>query len=347
MSETKAPAAPKKAGGFFKILLIVLLAVAGGGAGAYFYFVKAAPAQAKEAEPEPPPADRHRRARAVRREPGRRGRHPVPARQPVARRPGRGAGEGARGGRRREGAHPLRDSRAARRSSRPTKLVTPEGKDELKKAIAGAHRARRPRTQGGRCPLLRIRRPVLTRRAGGPRAAARRDLQRRRRARHGVDVGARLPAAAAAHRHPAEPVGRRRHAGRRQRRRRRATAKSSSSTTAPRSASPTSCRRRAARSANERARPPELSRGPRRARRWSARWRGWSRRGAFGALRRRRPRDRGRDRGAARRAPLARHRRRRRPPAAARPDAGPDFDGRRARARQPCRSSSSWSNARS
>jgi len=55
MSETNAPA-PKKKGGFIKLLAIVLLAVAGGGAGAYFYFVKAAPAHAKEAEPEPPPA---------------------------------------------------------------------------------------------------------------------------------------------------------------------------------------------------------------------------------------------------------------------------------------------------
>ena len=55
MSETNAPA-PKKKGGFVKLLAIVLLACAGGGAGAYFYFVKAAPAHAKEAEPEPPPA---------------------------------------------------------------------------------------------------------------------------------------------------------------------------------------------------------------------------------------------------------------------------------------------------
>ena len=51
MSETNAPA-PKKKGGFVKLLAIVLLACAGGGAGAYFYFVKAAPAHAKEAEPE-------------------------------------------------------------------------------------------------------------------------------------------------------------------------------------------------------------------------------------------------------------------------------------------------------
>jgi flagellar FliL protein len=55
MSDTTTPA-PKKRGGFFKLVLVVLLAVAGGGAGAYFYFVKAAPAHAKEAEPEPPPA---------------------------------------------------------------------------------------------------------------------------------------------------------------------------------------------------------------------------------------------------------------------------------------------------
>jgi flagellar FliL protein len=55
MSETNAPT-PKKKGGFVKLLAIVLLACAGGGAGAYFYFVKAAPAHAKEAEPEPPPA---------------------------------------------------------------------------------------------------------------------------------------------------------------------------------------------------------------------------------------------------------------------------------------------------
>jgi flagellar FliL protein len=55
MSDTTAPAS-KKRGGFFKLVLVVLLAVAGGGAGAYFYFVKAAPAHAKEAEPEPPPA---------------------------------------------------------------------------------------------------------------------------------------------------------------------------------------------------------------------------------------------------------------------------------------------------
>jgi flagellar FliL protein len=55
MSETTTAAAPKKKGGFMKLLLIILLAVAGGGGGAYFYFVKAAPAQAKEAEPEPEP----------------------------------------------------------------------------------------------------------------------------------------------------------------------------------------------------------------------------------------------------------------------------------------------------
>jgi flagellar protein FliL len=56
MSDTNAPA-PKKKGGFFKLLMIVVLAVAAGGGGAYFYFVKAAPAHAREAEPapEPPP----------------------------------------------------------------------------------------------------------------------------------------------------------------------------------------------------------------------------------------------------------------------------------------------------
>jgi flagellar protein FliL len=54
MSDTNAPA-PKKKGGFFKLLLIIVLAVAAGGGGAYFYFMKATPAHAKEAEPEPPP----------------------------------------------------------------------------------------------------------------------------------------------------------------------------------------------------------------------------------------------------------------------------------------------------
>lgn len=55
MSDTNAPASKKK-GGFLKLLVIVVLAVAAGGGGAYFYFMKAAPAHAKEAaEPEPPP----------------------------------------------------------------------------------------------------------------------------------------------------------------------------------------------------------------------------------------------------------------------------------------------------
>ena len=55
MSETNATPAPKKRGGFFKTVLLLLVAVAGGGAGAYFYFVKAAPVHATEAKPEPPP----------------------------------------------------------------------------------------------------------------------------------------------------------------------------------------------------------------------------------------------------------------------------------------------------
>ncbi len=56
MSDTNAPA-PKKKGGFLKLLVIIVLAVAAGGGGAYFYFMKAAPAHAREAEaePEPPP----------------------------------------------------------------------------------------------------------------------------------------------------------------------------------------------------------------------------------------------------------------------------------------------------
>jgi flagellar protein FliL len=55
MSEPNTTAAPKKRAGFLKIVLLMLVAVAGGGAGAYFYFVKGAPVQAKEAKPEPPP----------------------------------------------------------------------------------------------------------------------------------------------------------------------------------------------------------------------------------------------------------------------------------------------------
>jgi flagellar FliL protein len=55
MSDTNAPA-PKKKGGFLKLLVMVVLAVAAGGGGAYFYFMKSAPAHAREAvEPEPPP----------------------------------------------------------------------------------------------------------------------------------------------------------------------------------------------------------------------------------------------------------------------------------------------------
>jgi flagellar FliL protein len=54
MSDTNAPA-PKKRRRFLKFLLVVLIAVAGGGAGAYFYFFKATPAHAEEAKPEPPP----------------------------------------------------------------------------------------------------------------------------------------------------------------------------------------------------------------------------------------------------------------------------------------------------
>jgi flagellar FliL protein len=57
MSETNTTEAPKKKkGGFFKIVLLLLVAVAAGGGGAYFYFMKAAPVHAKEAKPEPPPA---------------------------------------------------------------------------------------------------------------------------------------------------------------------------------------------------------------------------------------------------------------------------------------------------
>ena len=56
MSETNATTTPKKKrGGFLKILLLLVVAVAAGGGGAYFYFLKAAPVQAKEAKPEPPP----------------------------------------------------------------------------------------------------------------------------------------------------------------------------------------------------------------------------------------------------------------------------------------------------
>ena len=58
MSET-TPAPPKKSKkGFFMMILLVLIAVGGGGAGAYFYFVKwgGAAVEAKAAEPEPPPA---------------------------------------------------------------------------------------------------------------------------------------------------------------------------------------------------------------------------------------------------------------------------------------------------
>jgi flagellar FliL protein len=56
MSDTNSPAAPKKRGGFLKTVFLLAVALAAGGGGAYYYFVKAAPAQAKEAEPEPPPA---------------------------------------------------------------------------------------------------------------------------------------------------------------------------------------------------------------------------------------------------------------------------------------------------
>jgi flagellar FliL protein len=57
MSEN-TPAPPKKSKkGFFLMILLVLLSVGGGGAGAYFYFLKGGAAvQAKAAEPEPPPA---------------------------------------------------------------------------------------------------------------------------------------------------------------------------------------------------------------------------------------------------------------------------------------------------
>jgi len=55
MSETNATPTPKKRGGFLKILVLLVVAVAAGGGGAYFYFLKAAPLQAKEAKPEPPP----------------------------------------------------------------------------------------------------------------------------------------------------------------------------------------------------------------------------------------------------------------------------------------------------
>jgi flagellar FliL protein len=58
MSET-TPAPPKKSKkGFFLMILLVLIAVGGGGAGAYFYFVKwgGGAVEAKAAEPEPPPA---------------------------------------------------------------------------------------------------------------------------------------------------------------------------------------------------------------------------------------------------------------------------------------------------
>ena len=58
MSEN-TPAAPKKSKkGFFMMILLVLVAVGGGGAGAYFYFVKmgGAAVEAKAAHPEPPPA---------------------------------------------------------------------------------------------------------------------------------------------------------------------------------------------------------------------------------------------------------------------------------------------------
>ena len=96
----------------------------------------------------------------------------------------------------------------------------------------------------------------------------------RRRARHGVDVGARVPVAAAGLRHPADPVGRRRPAGRRQRRRRRARRSRDHRRQHRGPRDRHSCRRRAARRRCDRARIPELLR-----RRWSCsawwpRWRG-------------------------------------------------------------------------
>ena len=130
----------------------------------------------------------------------------------------RRAGRRAEGRRGRQRARPLRDSRAALAADTPTPLVTPEGKEELKKAIAERATARRARTEGDRCPLRRIRRPVTP----GARAA-----QRRRRATSTSCSGRPRCRCATActwkrqQHHPAAAVGRRRHAGRRQRRARR------------------------------------------------------------------------------------------------------------------------------
>ena len=57
MSETTPAPAKKSKKGFFMMVLLVLVALGGGGAGAYFYFLKGGAAvQAKAPEPEPPPA---------------------------------------------------------------------------------------------------------------------------------------------------------------------------------------------------------------------------------------------------------------------------------------------------
>lgn len=53
MSDTPPSATAKKSGKGFLKIVVVLLALAGGGAAAYFFYFKAPAAQAREPEPEP------------------------------------------------------------------------------------------------------------------------------------------------------------------------------------------------------------------------------------------------------------------------------------------------------
>ena len=56
MSDTPSPASAKKSKKGFLKIVVALLVLGGGGAAAYFFYYKAPAAQAHEAEPEPEPA---------------------------------------------------------------------------------------------------------------------------------------------------------------------------------------------------------------------------------------------------------------------------------------------------